>query len=62
MPKISRKFTALHETRISYSLLPKSHFETQNKCAPIYTVQPTFCTIFNYVKIKIKGLNWLLDF
>ena len=42
MPKISRKFTALHETRISYSLLPKSHFETQNKCAPIYTVQLKF--------------------
>ena len=62
MPEISRKFIALHETRISFSLLSKSHFETQNKCAPIYTVQIVFCTILNYVKIKIKGLNWLFDF
>ena len=62
MPEISRKFIALHETRISFSLLSKSHFETQNKCAPIYTVQLIFCTILNYVKIKIKGLNWLFDF
>ena len=62
MPEISRKFTALHETRISYSLLSESHFETQNKCAPIYTLQLIFCTILNYVKIEIKGLNWLFDF